>query len=312
MPAATATDVAYVRYSVPDLERSADFLSDFGLIRLEEPSGEPDILRFRGYGTAPFLCELRKGKPGFDGYGLTLGTEADLHALAGRSGRPIERVEGPGGGWRVRLTDPDGIGVDAVFGQAEVAPLEWPGTVPWNAVEGTGRPGSPKRLQGGPAHVVRLGHVVMLVEDVARTLSWLIDWFGFLVSDLIKTNDDTPVAAFIRCDRGDTLTDHHSVNIAAVPDGRTGFHHAAFEVLDLDDLLLGRDHLLSNGRESVWGVGRHLLGSQVFDYWRDPGGIIFEHWTDGDVLTASEPMHVGTLADMTGVQWGPPMAPGFV
>lgn len=311
MPAATATDVAYIRYSVPDLARSADFLGDFGLIRLA-PHGDPGILRFRGYGTAPFVCELREGEAGFDGYGLKLGTEAELVALAGRSGRPIERIEGPGGGWRVRLTDPDGMRVDAVFGQAEAAPLARPETVSWNAVKRAGRPGATKRLLRGAAHVVRLGHVVMLVKDVSHTLNWLVDWFGFLVSDLIKTDDGTAVAAFIRCDRGDTLTDHHSLNIAAVPDGRTGFHHAAFEVLDLDDLLLGRDHLLSNGHESVWGVGRHLLGSQVFDYWRDPGGIIVEHWTDGDVFTASEPTQIGTLADMTGVQWGPSMAPGFV
>jgi hypothetical protein len=29
-----------------------------------------------------------------------------------------------------------------------------------------------------------------------------------------------------------------------------------------------------------------LLGSQLFDYWRDPDGFEFEHYTDGDLFTA--------------------------
>ena len=38
-----------------------------------------------------------------------------------------------------------------------------------------------------------------------------------------------------------------------------------------------------------WGVGRHLLGSQMYDYWRDTHGFTHEHWTDGDLLDASIP-----------------------
>ena len=29
-----------------------------------------------------------------------------------------------------------------------------------------------------------------------------------------------------------------------------------------------------------------MLGSQIFDYWRDPWGHTVEHWTDGDLLDA--------------------------
>jgi hypothetical protein len=28
--------------------------------------------------------------------------------------------------------------------------------------------------------------------------------------------------------------------------------------------------------KSVWGVGRHILGSQIFDYWWDPTGFMIE------------------------------------
>ena len=89
------------------------------------------------------------------------------------------------------------------------------------------------------------------------------------------------------------------------------FNHAAFEVRDLDDLMAGHDHLKAGARTPAWGVGRHILGSQVFDYWRDPWGHILEHWTDGDLLTAAEAANTATLQDLLGVQWGPPSPPDF-
>ena len=30
--------------------------------------------------------------------------------------------------------------------------------------------------------------------------------------------------------------------------------------------------LAARGYPHAWGVGRHILGSQIFDYWRDPFG----------------------------------------
>src|ERR1700730_2721806 len=42
----------------------------------------------------------------------------------------------------------------------------------------------------------------------------------------------------------------------------------------------------AQGYHHVWGLGRHLLGSQLFDYWRDPDGFELEHYTDGDLFTA--------------------------
>jgi len=80
--------------------------------------------------------------------------------------------------------------------------------------------------------------------------------------------------------------------------------HAAFEVAGVDDLMFGHDFLKSAGHKAQWGVGRHILGSQVFDYWLDPWGHELEHWTDGDRFTASDPGGVASMADVLGVQWG--------
>ena len=40
------------------------------------------------------------------------------------------------------------------------------------------------------------------------------------------------------------------------------------------------------GHSPVWGVGRHQLGSHIFDVWRDPDGNRFETYSDTDLLTA--------------------------
>ena len=69
--------------------------------------------------------------------------------------------------------------------------------------------------------------------------------------------------------------------------------------------MTGHSHLAAAGRTQAWGVGRHLLGSQVFDYWRDPWGNILEHWTDGDLFTAADGSNTATLMDLMNTQWGP-------
>jgi hypothetical protein len=35
----------------------------------------------------------------------------------------------------------------------------------------------------------------------------------------------------------------------------------------MDTQLIGHDWLEKKGWTNCWGVGRHLLGSQIFDYW---------------------------------------------
>ena len=74
---------------------------------------------------------------------------------------------------------------------------------------------------------------------------------------------------------------------------------------NIDDLMRGHTHLKNAGRKAAWGVGRHILGSQVFDYWKDPWGHELEHWTDGDLFTAADGSGRSTFQELLGVQWGP-------
>src|SRR4029453_13744592 len=64
-------------------------------------------------------------------------------------------------------------------------------------------------------------------------------------------------------------------------------NHVSFEVPDVDAVFKDHEYLTRLGKyDHMWGVGRHLLGSQVYDYWADPWGRVHERWADTDRLNA--------------------------
>lgn len=304
---AKAVDVESVRFSAPDLTRMRGFLEDFGL-HAAQNFGD-GVLRMRGAGDTPFLHETVEGEPGFVNLAVRVRSIDDLKALAEAESATVETATG--GGWRVMLADPDGFRVEAVAERPRVPPLPQAPVNAWNIAARRERPGEAKRIAVRPAHVVRLGHVVLGVSDMTRTWAWWQSRFGLLVSDEVRAPNDAIAALFIRCDRGDEPVDHHTLNFAALPGVPPKFHHAAFEVADLDDLMAGGRYLAEKGYRHEWGVGRHVLGSQVFDYWRDPWGNRVEHWTDGDLFDAHAPTNITDIPTMLGHQWGPAAPPDF-
>ena len=293
-------DVAYVRFSVPDLHEAQRFLSDFGLFSWRGSGGRVYACAQDGQ---PFSYAAVEGNPKFLALGLRAASLADLEALAAFAGAECVGSEEPGGGRIIQLTDPDGLRIEVVAGQAVSRQASSSAEPERNSSRRTARIGSVIRRAAGPARVSRLGHVVLEVADFRRSEAWYKDRFGFLTSDAIISPGGEDVGAFLRSDRGDRPTDHHSLFLLQTPRA-PAFGHAAFEVEGLDELMGGRDHLLQAGHRSSWGVGRHILGSQIFDYWRDPWGFEFEHWTDGDLLTAAHPPGRSGLADLLRVQWG--------
>ncbi len=137
----------------------------------------------------------------------------------------------------------------------------------------------------------RFGHAALKTPSLATLAGWYSETLGLLASDDIYLSaPDEPIGRFMRCDRGDQPADHHTLLIVETGEVRLG--HCAWEVADVDDLMAGHDHLLAAQRQHYWGIGRHVLGGQVFDYWKDPLGFTVEHWTDSDLLTADTPAGV--------------------
>ena len=146
-----------------------------------------------------------------------------------------------------------------------------------------------------------------------QTLNWYLQHLGLIVSDFKYfqgQRERGPTMSFIRCDQGSTPTDHHTLAMTLGP--RNRYVHSAFQVADLDAMAAGGEYLRERGFHRSWGIGRHIEGSQIFDYWRDPDGLLVEHFTDGDRFDCTlepgwSPMTASGLA-----QWGPPASKDFM
>lgn len=299
-------DVAWVRLAAPDLDAMERFLGDFGLVTV---SRREDVLHARGTDPAPYVHVTERGAPAFLGLAFEAASAEDLAAAATLEGAgPVEEIDAPGGGRRVRLTDPDGHRVEVVHGRQPLAPLPASGAAPRNEGDARRRLGAPQRIAPGPSSVKRIGHVGLHVTDFRRMEEWYKSRFGLLSSDEVHVGAPGNVlAAFLRCDRGAMHTDHHS--LVLIGDGRAALDHAAFEVADFDALMVGHDHLERAGYRHRMGVGRHILGSQIFDYWNDPWGHMHEHFTDGDLLDAQHETGAHGPETALGSQWGAPVVP---
>jgi catechol 2,3-dioxygenase-like lactoylglutathione lyase family enzyme len=298
-------DVLYVRFRAPSLDLMRRFLCDFGMT---EVPWTPTRLFMRGHDAIPFSHITEQGVPGFAGFAIAVESAAEVRKLAKHDGVTWGPLEAPGGGIVAKLTDPDGFEVEVVAEQTRVETMVLPEALVWNHSGRHPRRRTRRRVREGPSHVRRLGHVVLAVADFRRSEAWYKERFGLLTSDEIQSAPGVAVGAFLRSDRGDQPSDHHTVFLLQHP-GPPGFMHAAFEVADLDDLMVGHDHLMRAGYDHLWGIGRHHLGSQIFDYWKDPFGNEIEHWTDGDQLIATDGGGVGSVQELMGVQWGMEMPP---
>lgn len=295
------TDVSFVRFAAPDLDAMERFAMAFGLVKTERTD---DTLYCRGTDPEPFVHVTELGEPGFRGVAFDAASAQDLEAASQIQGASaVEPLNEPGGGQRVRLKDPDGFSVEIVHGRKAQPPLTVRRGSPINTGSNSVRFGTLQRLEAGPAQVKRLGHCVLRVSDFKTSSEWYQSNLGFLVSDEVYVGEPgNNLTAFMRCDRGETYVDHHSLLCIGL--GDAGFDHAAFEVEDFDAVMLGHDHLKGQGYDHHTGIGRHILGSQVYDYWKDPWGHVMEHFTDGDLLNSDAETSSVEPPIAVGTQWG--------
>jgi catechol 2,3-dioxygenase-like lactoylglutathione lyase family enzyme len=307
MPA--VSDIAFVRYAIPDLDRMEQFLRDFGLHTVRK---DATALYSRACGDAPFCHVAHQAeKPATLGFGLNAQSAADLAQIAREFGASVEDSPEPGGGQRVRLTHPAGCSVAIVPGQERPGAIAGRAPTPFNAATHRQRLGRGVRTLPEPSRVQRLGHVALLVTDYQACLAFY-QQLGLSPSDSFYAGEPSNViGSFMHCGLDEKYTDHHTVAVITSPDGTNRFDHTAFEVLDLDDLMQGQAYLKARNYEHAWGVGRHIQGSQIFDYWRDPWDHKHEHWTDGDLVNKDTPVGLAPLSPNTLSQWAPTLDPSY-
>ena len=305
---ANIKDIAYVRFCVADLQAQKQFLDDFGF----QTKIENGLLSARGTDCSPYIYLAEESsEPAFVSVGFAAESEAALREIAAIDGAPVESNPMEGGGVITRLTDPNGFAVDVIAGGRNARSLNIAGRSDFNRGDDKQRLGQRVAFEAPECLIKRLGHVVLMVNDFNETFEWYKRRLGLMISDEIvmdKDGKEQTLGAFTRCNRGAEFVDHHTVFF--INAGHADFNHAAFEVANWDVLMQSHYELKKAGYQHSFGVGKHILGSQVFDYWKDPNGFVLEHFTDGDLFNESFGSHKRTPADLLGTHWGPEGVPG--
>jgi catechol 2,3-dioxygenase-like lactoylglutathione lyase family enzyme len=174
------------------------------------------------------------------------------------------------------------------------------------------RAGTLMRIPRGPSAVKRIAHGVIFTPRFRETLAWYRATLGLISSDdMYAGNEENIIGSFNRCDCGEEYVDHHA--FFCMQNEKAGLNHVSFEVHDIDDVFVGHEYLAAKKKyQPIWGIGRHVLGSQVYDYWADPWGRVHEHWADSDRLNAHDGSNLCTVEDGLTSQWGEPPPASFV
>ncbi|MBK1787548.1 VOC family protein [Prauserella cavernicola] len=314
-PIIKVRDLAWLQFEKPDLDRTEIFARDFGFV---VASRTPDELRLRGTFAGTDSIVVRRGPSSrFVGPVFRAAAVEDVDRLARHTGTRARPVAPGRPGRIVEVRDPSGIPVGVVGGAEEHDDLPGQLALPLN----TGltsqrrftRVNATQRPAREPARVQRLGHVVLETPRFQASLDWYLDTLGMIVSDFLFLPGDRdfgPTMAFIRCDRGGEPADHHTLAMHLGP--ASGYVHSAFQVTDLDAIAAGGEYLTERGYKRAWGIGRHIQGSQLFDYWRDPDGLMVEHFADGDVFDATVEPGWAAMSSSGLAQWGPPVTRDFL
>jgi len=300
-PLIKVAGLAWLEFEKPDLDQAEQFLTDFGFT-VADRTPEMLLLRGRRTGTACLLVRRGSGSR-FAGVAFQAAARDDLDRLARGTGGTIAPHSG---GHAVMLRDPSGFPVQVVYGIREHPALPERVPLALNFGPDPERVNATQRPARRPAEIERLGHVVLGTTRFRSALDWYLDTLGLIVSDFLYLDgrrERGPAMAFIRCDQGSVPTDHHTLAMLLQP--RTEYVHSAYQVTDLDEVAASGEYLRERGYRHAWGIGRHIQGSQIFDYWRDPDRLMFEHYADGDVFDCTAepgwaPLSVSGLA-----QWGP-------
>ena len=200
----------------------------------------------------------------------------------------------------VTLQDPEGFPISLVYGQEETNGQPSPVPITLNFERHKPRVRKFQRFNQGPAAVYRvstrppfvvwivallrslsdscaslhqLGHYGLVVGNFQDQFTFYTRYFNIMPTNILYVKEEDGsrknVAMFAHIDRGVDLVDHHSIFLVTRPPHieHTHVHHCSFEIHDFDTQQIGHDWMLKQGYKPAWGVGRHILGSQIFDYW---------------------------------------------
>ncbi len=269
----TIRSLQHVALAVPDPAAGRQFYTDFGMLAHDD--GRRVLMRCAGREQDQII--LIEG-PQKRLHHVCLGARAEaIRAIAQRlEGNGHTLVDAPreapaDGIW---FRDPD----DVLVNVRDAASAPWLPAPQWlinnpGNLNRSGSVGHPPR--GLPVAPRRLGHTLRFTPDLDRQT----DFYTRLVG--MRLSDRSPgIVTFLR--NGEGGSDHHVMGF--IKSDRPGFHHASFEVANIDEIGIGACRMIDKGYRNGWGFGRHVIGSNFFHYIRDPWGSLAEYFCDIDYI----------------------------
>ncbi|WP_068085274.1 VOC family protein [Novosphingobium rosa] len=267
------TGVDAVTFGVTDLAEARAYLADWGLA---ETPGPKDKLLFSTrdgsevvvrHNDDPALPSAMQAGPTLRMVVWGVDDETTIPAIAARLGEEARWEDG-----LLLATDPNGLThgfrpTRRVAVEADAQDVNGPG------VHRRVDQRSPVYERAVP---ISIGHVVLFVDNLEKTLDFFLKTLGFVVSDSYPGH-----AAFLRAS---TPGPHHSAFVLQRP-GKPGLNHVAFTVSNIHEVFGGGLAMSAKGWESDLGPGRHPISSAYFWYFKSPFGGSLEYYADDDWCT---------------------------
>jgi hypothetical protein len=264
--------VACVIFSADDPNNTIRFFEDFGLTGQRHsdgadfmlPEGSSVLVRQTNDSMLP-PAFLKGDSPREVIWGVD--STASLTAIEQDLRKDFEVSKDSDG--TIHLADPNGLRVGfRVFERKPLEPVQTQENSQthrprWNTVRKQYERARPKVIQ----------HVVFAVPDIDKAIAFYVNRLGFRVSDVIRGR-----GVFLR---PEGRNEHHSLFLVNQP---LGFHHMAFGLDSIDELMVGANHMQRQGWASKYGLGRHRVSSIVFYYMTCPAGGEIEYTADGDYI----------------------------
>jgi catechol 2,3-dioxygenase-like lactoylglutathione lyase family enzyme len=269
----TIRSLQHIALTVPDVAAGKQFYSDFGMQARDD--GQRVIMRCVGRDQDQMIL-LEGAKKSLHHICLGARTEAirEITQRLEKNGHKLVDAprESPADG--IWFRDPDGVLVNV----RDAAPAPWLPAPEWKInnpghLNRSGVVGHPPRDL--PVQPRRLGHTLRFTADLDKQT----DFYTRIVG--MRLSDRSPgIVSFMRSGEGGS--DHHVLGF--IKSDWPGFHHASFEVGNIDELGVGACRMLDKGYRNGWGFGRHVIGSNFFHYIRDPWGSLVEYFCDIDYI----------------------------
>lgn len=261
--------LAYVQIEAKDLDAWKVFGRD--VLACELVCDGADELRFR-VDDRPWRIQVTRGDlDDIAVAGLEVDSQEDLETIHQRlrqAGVPVRAGSAEECGARgvralLHLHDPAGLPIELSYGSL-LRPQQ-----PFN---------SPLAHGGFVTGDQGLGHLMMVVDNVAESHRFYCDMLGFITSDFVSTTNyggQRGDFVFMRCNKR-----HHTMAMGKLPIPRR-LGHLMLQVRNFDDVGRGLDRVLASSFRQTRALGRHINDHMFSFYVESPSGLQFEYGWGG-------------------------------